>query len=454
MSNQHRDRPSESVNRSAVDEPNRRNGGGLVGARGTETYESLNIEPKPLRPHILAAATVVFGDDYYTGRRETINLSGFVQLNKWPMEGFNHRVDENGYAEFDMELISAPEVGIKGFSYTLNDRIQVLSNPYLPNTGHVRQIVPGQNFPAQFFIRRFGVLETSTMRLAHRNVIAIDGVIDGIPPYKKPLSPPLLGAPLGDGPGTVVPAPNTVRGVNLPEAWYPANRMNQAVGITPTVFFAESLGPCISTLVDPSMIIQSTVEGRFKIEVDGRSETVEIHGDHHLAAGSEILLFGRDKHGEGDGTLSQLARIAMVGNCVALGGRVMLRVSFFKVSGGSFGEGHENEFEAVRFPAAIRFDTHFEIVTPNGALYGATPVYINGVLNNLEAVGSELKMEGSDTALINSKLEVKARLVGVHLVLRDSIVGREAMMTDSGFAPDTETVSDLGRNGIQGIATQ
>ncbi|MFF6772009.1 DUF6004 family protein [Streptomyces sp. NPDC012637] len=28
-----------------------------------ETYESLNLDPKPLRPHILAAATVVFGED-------------------------------------------------------------------------------------------------------------------------------------------------------------------------------------------------------------------------------------------------------------------------------------------------------------------------------------------------------------------------------------------------------
>src|SRR5258708_1773187 len=139
-----------------------------------ETYESLNLEPKPIKPHILAAATVVFGDDFYHGQRETISLSGFVQLNKWPMEPFKHRVDDRGYAEFELELISAPEVGIKGFSYMLNDRLQVLSNPFLPNTGHVRQIVPGQNFPAQFFIRRFGILETSTMRLAHRNVINID----------------------------------------------------------------------------------------------------------------------------------------------------------------------------------------------------------------------------------------------------------------------------------------
>src|SRR5437870_4229072 len=87
-----------------------------------ETYESLNIEPKPLRPHILAAATVVFGDDFYNGQRETISLSGFVQLNKWPMPGFVHHVDDQGHAEFELELISAPEVGIKGFSYLLDDR--------------------------------------------------------------------------------------------------------------------------------------------------------------------------------------------------------------------------------------------------------------------------------------------------------------------------------------------
>ena len=111
----------------------------------SETYKSLNLEPKPIKPHILAAATVVFGDDYYTGKRETINLSGFVQLNKWPMEGFEHRVSGDGFSEFDTELISAPEVGIKGYSYTLDDRIQVLSNPFKPNTGSVRQVIPGNN---------------------------------------------------------------------------------------------------------------------------------------------------------------------------------------------------------------------------------------------------------------------------------------------------------------------
>jgi len=394
-----------------------------------ETYESLNIEPKPLRPHILAAATVVFGDDYYSGQRETINLSGFVQLNKWPMPGFNHRVDERGYAQFDLELISAPEVGIKGFSYLLNDRIQVLSNPYLPNTGHVRQIVPGKNFPASFFIRRFGVLETSTLRLAHRDAINIEGVIDGIPPYKKPLTAPMLGAPRGDGPATVVPAPNVVRGINLPEAWYPANAQNQAVGLTPTVFFADSVGPCMSMLVDPSIIVQTTMEGRLAVEVGGKTEQIEITGSHSLAGGAEILLFGPEKHGEGSGVLAQLARVAMVGECPALGGRVMLRVSFFKPSGGTLGEGFENGLSAVRYPSELHFDANFEITTPTGVLYAASPVHVYGKLRDIQPAGTELKMEGTDSALVTASGEVKARLAGLHLALGEALVGREALLT-------------------------
>src|SRR5258708_5211591 len=305
------------------------NGRGQSRVHDGTTYESLNIEPKPIRPHILAASTVVFGDDFYNGQRETISLSGFVQLNKWPMPGFEHRVDDRGYAEFDLELISAPEVGIKGFSYFLNDRIQVLSNPLLPNTGSVRQIVPGKNFPATFHIRRFGVLETSTLRLAHRDVINIEGVIDGVPPYKKPLTAPMLGAPRGDGPGTVVPAPNVVRGVNLPEAWYPANDRNEPTGLTPTVFFAESMGPCMSMLVDPSMIVQSSTDGQVSATVNGRSVAIDLAGDHKLAAGPESLLFDSRKHGEGNQVLAQLARVAMVGQSPALGGRARLRVSFF-----------------------------------------------------------------------------------------------------------------------------
>jgi hypothetical protein len=391
-----------------------------------ETYESLNIEPKPLRPHILAAATVVFGDDFYSGRRETISLSGFVQLNKWPMPGFEHRVDEKGRAEFDLELISAPEVGIKGFSYTLDDRLQVLSNPYLPNTGHVRQIVPGKNFPAEFYIRRFGILETSTMRLAHRDVIDIKGVVDGIPPYKAPLTSPYLGVPRGDGPDEVIPAPNVVRGVNLPEAWYPANDQNEAVGLTPTVFFAPSMGPCVSMLVDPSIIIQASMEGRVRVEVNGKTEEIELAGAYPTAAGAEVLLFGPEKHDRGSGVLAQLARVAMVGNCAALGGRVMLRASFFDTSGGTLGDGTEESLSRVRYPGELHFDAKLEIVTPNGVLYAANPVHLRGELKDIEPEGTVLTADHADSALVTGAGTPTARLTGVDLAMGEALVGTEA----------------------------
>jgi hypothetical protein len=391
-----------------------------------ETYESLNLEPKPIRPHILAAATVVFGEDYYAGRRETINLSGFVQLNKWPMPGFDRRTDEKGHDEFSLELISAPEVGIKGFSYELDDRIQVLSNPFLPNTGHVRQIVPGKNFPAEFYIRRFGILETSTLRLAHRNVIDIYGVVDGIPPYKKPLTGPYLGSPRGDGPFDVVQAPNVVRGTTLPEAWYPANDQNEPVGITPTVFFAESAGPCMSMLVDPSMIMQVSLEGQVEVEINGKTERIELAGDYRKAAGAEILLFGPEKHDEGAGVLAQFSRVAMVGHSDALGGRVMLRASWPRVSGGTLGEGTEESLSRMRYPSELHVDAEFEIVTPTGNLYAASPVHVAGKLRDLDATGTELGLVGADAALVTTDGQVKARLTGVQLATRDAVVGETA----------------------------
>jgi hypothetical protein len=391
-----------------------------------ETYESLNLEPKPIRPHILAAATVVFGDDYYSGRRETINLSGFVQLNKWPMPGFEHRVDAKGHAEFDTELISAPEVGIKGFSYELDDRIQVLSNPFLPNTGHVRQIVPGKNFPAEFYIRRFGILETSTLRLAHRNVIDIHGVVDSVPPFKKPLTGPYLGKPRGDGPFEVVQAPNVVRGTTLPEAWYPADDENQPVGLTPTVFFAASAGPCMSMLVDPSMIMQVSLEGRIEVEVNGKTVSIDLTGDHKKAAGTELLLFGPEKHTEGNGVLAQMARLAVVGHSPELGGRVMLRASWPRVSGGTLGQGNEDSLSRVKFPGDLHLDAEFELVTPSATLYAANPVHVSGKLKDMEATGTELSMSGADAPMVNTSDEVKARLTGVQLVMRDAFVGETA----------------------------
>jgi hypothetical protein len=391
-----------------------------------ETYESLNLEPKPIRPHILAAATVAFGEDYYSARKETINLSGFVQLNKWPMPGFEHTVDDKGYAEFNTELISAPEVGIKGYSYELDDRIQVLSNPFLPNSGHVRQIVPGKNFPAEFYIRRFGILESSTMRLAHRNVIDILGVVDSVPPFKKPLTGPYLGKPRGDGPFDVVQAPNVVRGTTLPEAWYPANDDNEPIGITPSMFFMPSAGPCMSMLVDPSMIMQVSLEGQVEVEVGGRTLKIDVAGDYKKAAGTEILLFGPEKHNEGPGVLAQISRVAVSGHCAELGGRVMLRVSWPRPSGGTLGEGTEDSLSRVRYPSELHIDTEFELVTPQVTLYADNPVHISGKMRDMEATGTELRMDGADAPLVTTQDEVRARLTGVTLAMRDAFVGEHA----------------------------
>jgi hypothetical protein len=393
----------------------------------SQTYESLNIDPTPLQPHILAAATVVFGNDYYAGERETINLSGFVQLNKWPMPGFRHRVDDDGRAEFETELISAPEVGIKGYSHTLDDRIQVLSNPFKPNTGYVRQIIPGHNFPAEFHIRRFGILETTTSRMVHKDVISMQGVIEQIPPYKKPLSGPYLGTPRGDGPLTVVPAPGVVTGQNLPQAWYPATDANEVVPDTePVVFFAESTGPCMSFLVDPSAIVQVTIEGRITLEVDGKTEIVDVSGDFRDAAGAEILLFGPEKHTEGPGVLAQLARVALMGHSSALGGRIMLRARWPRPSAGTLGDGTEATFGAVLFPADLDIDANFEIATPRGVLYADNSVHMSGRLVDLEPAGTELRMHGIDTPLVTKDGARTGRLTGVHLQLRDAIVGERA----------------------------
>lgn len=394
-----------------------------------ETYESLNIEAKPLRPHILAAATVVFGDDYYNGRRETINLSGFVQMNKWPMEGFHHHVAEDGTASFETELISAPEVGIKGFSYVLDDRIQILSNPLLPNTGHVKQIIPGKNFPAEFYIRRFGILETSTMRLAHRGVIDVMGTVDSIPPFKQPLTPPMLGRPFGDDTTEVMSAHNVVTGRNLPQAWYPSNDNNEAVGNTPSCFFAAGPGPCTSMLVDPSIIIQASAQSRIKVEVNGRTEEIELTGAYPVAAGVEILLYGPEKHKGGSGVLAQLARVALVGNSSALGGRVMLRASFFAVSGGQLGEGSEDSLSRVRYPGELHFDAQFELVTPSCTLYAASPVHLKGKLKDLEPDGTTLSTDHADAALLAEDGTPKARLTGVSMSLGEALVGTEAYVT-------------------------
>ncbi|WP_283136053.1 DUF6004 family protein [Rhizohabitans arisaemae] len=393
-----------------------------------ETYESLNLEPKPIRAHLLACTTVVFGDDYYAGRRETINLSGLVQINTWPMPGFEARVDDEGYAELEQMLNSAPETGIKGFSYELDDRVQLLTNPLLPSTGRVRQIAPGKNFPAQMHIRRFGILETSTLRLTHRNAIDTYAVIDDVPPYTKPLTRPYHGIPRGDGPFDIAHAPNVLRGTTLPEAWYPADDDNEPTGVTPTLFFAPSAAPFMSMLVDPSMIMQVSMEGSVDVEINGKTERIDVAGDHLKAAGAEILLFEPGKHDDGAGVLAQMSRLAMVGHSDALGGRVMLRASWPRPSVGSLGEGNEDSLSRVRFASDLHLDAEFDIVTPAGTLYAAKPVRLGGKLKDLEPAGSELALGSADTPILAADGTAKARLTGARFTMRDSVVGEHAYL--------------------------
>ena len=217
-----------------------------------------------------------------------------------------------------------------------------------------------------------------------------------------------------------------VRGTTLPEAWYPSTDDNLPIGITPSVFFADSPAPCMSMLVDPSMIIQTSTEGQLQLEVNGRTVKVDVVGDHKLAAGAEILLFGPDKHDEGPGVLAQLARVAMVGECAELGGRIMLRASWARPSRGTLGEGTEESLSRVKYPGELHFDAEFEIATPHGVLYGTSPVHVSGRLNDINPQGTNLRMVGSDTALVSTSDQVEGRLTGLTLVMRESVVGEHA----------------------------
>jgi hypothetical protein len=251
-------------------------------------------------------------------------------------------------------------------------------------------------------------------------------VVDNVPPFKKPLTGPYLGKPRGDGPFEVAPAPNVAKGTTLPEAWYPANDDNQPVGITPDMFFAPSAGPCMSMLVDPSMIMQTSLEGAIELQVGGKTVRIDLAGDYHQAAGAEILLFGPDKHGDGPGVLAQLARVAVVGECAELGGRVMLRASWPRVSGGSLGEGTEDSLSRVKFPSTMHIDAEFELVTPSRTLYAANSVHIAGKLGDMDPAGTEMRLESGDSALVTTDDEAVARLTGVNLVMRDAFVGEHA----------------------------
>lgn len=395
-------------------------------ARQKETYLDAGIEAKPMRPHILAAATIIFGDDYYNGPRETVSLSGMVEINKWPMDGFTHKVREDGAAEFSLELLSREDIGIKGFSYTLNDRVQVLSHPAYPNDGTISQVVAGKNFPAEFKIRRFGVIQTSNMRLVHRNVINIHGIVDSIPPYRTPLSPPLLGVPPLSGGVELMKQPNVVGGVNLPEAWSPADEQLEptaAVG----AFFAAAPSGCVSMLVNPNNILQASAAGEIKLQLNGGgAETVSVAGDHNLAAGVEMLVYNADRHARNNAVATQLTRLALVGES-ATAGRLMLRATFFKVSAGQVGNGNEKKYEQVKFPAPISVEANLELCTPQGELVASAPVQLTGTVTQEDFKGTTLVSAGTEPVNFETPDgRILARLHNVAFEIGDGIWGTEA----------------------------
>jgi hypothetical protein len=395
-----------------------------------QTYVDLGISAEPICPHILAAATVVYGPDLYSGFRETVSLSGFVQINKWPMKGFRHKVKEDGRAEFELELISRPDVGIKGFSYALNDRMQVLSHPDLPNTGCIAQIIPGQNFPGNFIINRFGILQSAGMSLVHNNVIRIEGIIDSIPPYKTPLTGPVHGVPPLDGSRPTHKQVNVVGGVNLPEAWCLANERLQPTEKV-VAHFAGAPGVCISMLTNPNYIVQASASAEASIDFGDSVETVELDGDHRKAAGLELLYYEPDRHRLDEAIRVQLARLALCGRSEVLRDRFMLRVGFAQVSHGFMGVGDESEFEGVAFPAKLVIDAYLEVISPFGEGVTKQPVRMVGQLAK-EFRGSTLSWEASQEPLRLTSYdgEVLAKLHKLVIQLGEATFGTAAYADD------------------------
>ncbi|MGW5776398.1 DUF6004 family protein [Streptomyces sp. NPDC003863] len=161
------------------------------------------------------------------------------------------------------------------------------------------------------------------------------------------------------------------------------------------------------------------------LAVDGKTVKVDLKGERHLAAGAEILPFDPEKHDEGAGVLVRLSRLAVVGECVELGGRVMLRASWARPSGGAFGKGDEDGISRLRFPADLHLDTYLDVCTPRGILRAHAPVLLTGRPADLEADGTELRAE-SDVPLVAENGTTRARLADVKLVMRDAQVGETA----------------------------
>nr|WP_233290546.1 DUF6004 family protein [Kitasatospora sp. MBT66] len=277
-------------------------------------------------------------------------------------------------------------------------------------------------------MRRFCVLETSALRLANREGIDTQGaIIDHLPPYRKPL--------LGPGDLTlVIDSENEYHGelsevfaaTNLPVAWYPVGDDDEPSSTMPKAFFTPGPTPFTVVMFNPTMIIQSSLEGRLELEVGGKSVRVDLVGDRGLAAGVEILLFGPDEHNEGPGVRARISRLALTGHCTELGGRIMLRVSWPRPSTGTLGNESEDSLSRVRYPSELHINTEFELITPDATLRAKDPVHIAGKLRDLDATGTELRMEGAATALVTAEDTVKATLTGVTLLMGETVLGAHA----------------------------
>nr|WP_053557862.1 DUF6004 family protein [Streptomyces sp. CFMR 7] len=263
-----------------------------------------------------------------------------------------------------------------------------------------------------------------------------------MPPFREPLTAPFLDASRGENAEAQQLAPNVIRATGSSVAWYtsdyedepsvePADEPNdEPTHESPTLFFAKGRNSFTTVLVDPSLIVQSTLEGSLTLAVGGRTVRVDLAGDRAMAAGAEILLFGPEKHGKGRGVLAQLSRLAVLGDCPELGGRVMLRVNWARPSNGTYGKGEEDSLNRVAHPADLRLKAHFELSTPTGTLYADAAVPLLARPSALAASGSELHAESADVPLATEDGTTKARITDVRLVMRDTWAGERAQVSD------------------------
>ncbi|MEU5694581.1 DUF6004 family protein [Actinosynnema sp. NPDC020468] len=354
------------------------------------SYESLGLAARPLRAHALTAVTIVFGDDVAGGHRETVVLSGPVELHSWPMPGYPLLVDDDGHAQFQFELVGGPDLGVRGYCHHLADLLRLGVDPFTPSTGRVRQVAPGSDFPAQIEFLRSAVLESRTFRLAHRDPIEVRGLLTSLPPFAPPTVRPYADEPRGDGPFDVIVAQDVQVATSLPIPWFPADGQNRPVAGDPVLFFASSAAPLMTVLLDPSRVLERSAQARLGLEVGGRAVEVELTGDRVDAAGVEVLLFE---------DVARISRAALTGRCAELGGPVTLRVGWPRPSLGTLVDGR------------LAVDAWFELVTPAGPLYAADPVPLAGPAGG---DGADLAVAGG-TALLRPDGGVKARLTSLTL---------------------------------------